>query len=119
MTATNETIQARKNERLKTKLGWKIAHDNIAKLNGFKYLCFSFKFDIDDKPLMNELNAFVLGQKTPPPSDVCDFFIERDIAYTLKFIYDKNLTPRENLLLWHHVKKLNKQKSSKVRKIND
>lgn len=44
--------QAESNEALRTKMGWKISNESINKLNGFHYICFSFKFEIEDKKIM-------------------------------------------------------------------
>lgn len=41
---------------------------------------------------------------------MCNFFLENDIAYRLKFKYDHNQPLHINFLFWKHVIKLNQLK---------
>ena len=102
--------QRKQNKILRTRINWKINNQQFAKLNYLTYLGCMFRFDITDQAMMKKLNDFTLEKQTPYPIELCNFFLENDIAYRLEFKYDHNQPLRINFLFWKHVIKLNQLK---------
>lgn len=93
-----------------TNLKWKITNKDY-KLNRFDFGAFKFKFKIENNEHKHEFVDFLEENKNLLlPWDFCNFFIERNIKYSINYRYLKEVNLKDNLYLLYLVIYLKKEK---------
>ena len=94
-------------EEFKIKLKWKIYHGNFNKITKFNFSTFKFNFKIQSQIQQEEFVEFICSKDLLLPWKLCNFFIKRNIKFSLRFRYLKTLKLKGNLNLLKCVLELN------------
>jgi hypothetical protein len=93
-------------ESFKLKLKWQVYNKNFEQIKRFEYSAFSFKFNIATQDLQEEFVEFLCKEdesKDIMPWEICNFFLKRNIKYSLSFKYMKKAGLQLNYTLFKTV----------------
>jgi len=103
--------------RVINKVKWKIANKEFTQLNMFSYAFFTFRFRMTEQFLMEEFMELVSVNGIPEVVDICNFLIQHNVYFKLKFHYMRDLDKNLNLKMKRHAKELNQQYREHLRTI--
>ena len=94
----------------KNKLKWKVYHDEFKDIKTYTYNCFRYHVIITDQKILKDFIDLVCDEGRVTQSSICNFFIERDIKYKLRFRYLTKAPLKDNYKMFSQVLWLNFQK---------
>lgn len=102
--------EKRQKESFIIKLKWKIYNKDFKSINNFEYSCFKFKIKMTEQQHMEEFIEFIEEKEPLLPWDLCNFFMQRRIKYSIHFRYLKDIGYNGNWVLFKTVLFLKLQK---------
>lgn len=68
-------------------------------LNRFEYSCFKFEFKLDNEQYQREFSNFLYFNDPLMPWDICNFFMSRNIRFSINFRYCPSVDLKSNYIL--------------------
>lgn len=97
-------------QAFETKLKWNIYNKNFKAISKLAFSAFTFNFNIKAQEDQEALCEFISGNDYLLPIELCNFFIERNIKYSIHYRMVPKLGIKANLIFLDHVLFLKREK---------
>lgn len=92
-----------------TQIRWHVYNKNFEEINSFEYSAFKFNFHMVRQKDKEDFIDFISSTNPLFPSDLCNFFIDRNIKFRISFRYVKKLDFKSNWMLFKYMMFLKKE----------